>query len=72
MSTKYIKLTYNKASVRKVYQMIMKDIKNSIQRPSKIYQKTGGFGLKINHLATLLKTIRLAQSISSAMHIFPY
>jgi hypothetical protein len=30
--------------------MVMKDIKFSIQRPSKLYQNWG-FGLKINHLA---------------------
>jgi hypothetical protein len=32
--------------------MVIKGIKYPMQRPSKIY-KNSGFGLKINHLATL-------------------
>jgi hypothetical protein len=51
----YTKLPENKSNSHSVNQMVLKISKFFIQRPSKMYQNWG-FGLKINHLATLLAT----------------
>jgi hypothetical protein len=46
------KMATKKANGHKVFQMVITDMKNFNQGLPK-HAKIGGFGLKINHLATL-------------------
>jgi hypothetical protein len=55
MITKYNKWLLNTANGHKVYQMVLKDMKKFNSKAFQNIPKNGGFGLKMNHLATLVR-----------------